>query len=133
MANGRLLFIDLLRIIGIGFVLAEPNFKQTPVYRIQFTSPYDGQEIEWYYDLSSRVARIEDNVVSYVNYSDQLPDKYLNSSSPINWLSPSSLANGIDDSLAFKIDALGGGWGNPPVATQPAYYKGYLAYFQDIS
>ena len=106
------------------------NYIQTPVYRIQFTSPYNGQKIEWYYDLSSRVARIGDNVVSYVDYTDQLSDEYLNSSATLLWLSPPNSTNGIDDSLAFKIDALGGGWGNPPVATQPVSYTGDLAAFK---
>jgi hypothetical protein len=45
------------------------NYDQTPTYRINFTSPYDGQQIEWYYDQHSRIARIGDNVVSYVNYA----------------------------------------------------------------
>lgn len=106
------------------------NYNQTPVYRIQFTSPYDGEKIEWYNDLSSRVARIGDNVVSYVDYSDQLPDKYLNSSATIIWLSPPNFTNGIDDSLAFKIDALGGGRLRAPVATQSVPYTGDLASFK---
>lgn len=106
------------------------NYSQTPVYRIQFMSPYDGEKIEWYYGLSSRVARIGDNVVSYVDYTDQLPDKYLNSSETIIWLSPPNSTNGIDNSLAFKIDALGGGRLRAPVATQNVPFTGDLASFK---
>jgi hypothetical protein len=106
------------------------NYNQTPVYRIQFTSPYDGEKIEWYYDLSSRVARIDNNVVSYIDCTDQHPDKYLNSSATIIWKSPPNSTNGIDNSLAFKIDALGGGWGRAPVATPSVPYTGDLASFK---
>jgi|SRR5271157_824056 len=106
------------------------NYDQTPAYRLQFTSPYDGEKIEWYYDLSSRVARIGDNVVSYVDYTDQLPDKYLNSSATILWLSPPNSTDGIDGSLTFKIDALGGGYLRAPVATQSVPYTGDLASFK---
>jgi hypothetical protein len=105
------------------------NYNQTPTYRIEFTSPYNGQQIEWYYSLSNRVARSGNNVVSYVDYTDQQPDKYLNSSATIFWKSPSSPTNGIDDSLTFKIDALGGGYLRAPVTTSSFPYTGDLQFF----
>jgi hypothetical protein len=105
------------------------NYNQTPTYRIEFTSPYNGQQIEWYYSLSNRVARSGNNVVSYVNYTNQQPDKYLNSSATIIWKSPSSPTNGIDDSLTFKIDALGGGYLRAPVTTSSLPYTGDLQFF----
>jgi hypothetical protein len=105
------------------------NYEQTPTYRIDFTSPYDGTRIEWYYSLSSRVARSGNCVVSYVDYADQRPDKYLRNYSPIIWASPPSPTNSIDNSLSFKVDALGGGYLRAPVSSGSVPYDGDLASF----
>src|SRR3990170_1978945 len=105
------------------------KYEQTPTYRINFTSPYDGTRIEWYYSLSSRVARSGSSVVSYVDYADQQPDKYLKNHSPILWASPPSPTNSIDNSLSFKIDALGGGYLRAPVSSESVPYDGDLASF----
>jgi hypothetical protein len=105
------------------------NYYQTPTYRVKFTSPYDGEQIEWYCSVSSRVARIGNDVVSYVDYTDQQPDKYLNSSDSIFWATPANLTNGINNSLAFKIDALGGGYLRSPINTPRVWYAGDLQFF----
>jgi hypothetical protein len=105
------------------------GYNQTPTYRINFTSPYDGENIEWYYDLSSRIARSGADVVSYVDYIDQQPDRYLTSYSPIFWADPANSTNSIDDSLSFKIDALGGGYLRANVSTLSIPYDGDIASF----
>jgi hypothetical protein len=107
------------------------NYDQTPTYRIEFTSPYDGEQIEWYYSLSSRVARMGNDVVSYVDYTDQQPDKYLNSYTPLSWKPSSNLPTVIDNSLQFKVDALGGGYLRAPVATSTFPYGGDLQFFSE--
>jgi hypothetical protein len=105
------------------------NYSRTPTYRINFTSPYDETRIEWYNSLSSRVARIGNNVVSYVDYTDQQPDRYLTNYSPISWDSPANATNSIDNSLSFKIDALGGGYLRAPVSSESVPYDGDLESF----
>ncbi len=105
------------------------NYNQTPTYRIDFTSPYDGTRIEWFYSLTSRVARIGNNVISYVDYSNQQPDRYLTTHSPIVWDSPASSTNSIDNSLSFKVDALGGGYLRAPISTASVSYNGDLEDF----
>lgn len=105
------------------------HYDKTPTYAISFTSPYDGTEIEWLYSLSSRVARIGSNVVSYVDYTDQQPDRYLTSYSPIFWDFPVNSTNIIDNSLSFKVDALGGGYLRAPVSSASVPYDGDLEGF----
>ncbi len=105
------------------------NYDQTPTYRINFTSPYDGTQIEWFHNLSSRVARTGNNIVSYVDYTNQKPDRYLTSYSPIFWDSPASSANSIDDSLSFKVDALGGGQMRAPLSSESVPYDEDLETF----
>jgi hypothetical protein len=107
------------------------NYEQTPTYRIEFTSPYNGEKIEWYYSLSSRVARIGNDVVSYVDYTDQQPDKYLNSYTPLSWKPPANSTTVIDNSLMFKVDALGGGYLRAPVTTAAVPYSGDLQFFSE--
>jgi hypothetical protein len=106
------------------------NYPTTPEYRINFTSPYKQERIEWYYSNESRVARIGSNVVSYVDYTKQLPDKYLNQNARINWtgnaLDPK---NCVDDSLTFNVDALGGGRLSHSPSSLPISYTGDLRDF----
>jgi hypothetical protein len=106
------------------------NYPANPEYRINFTSPYNNQTIEWYFSNEKRVARIGDSAVSYVNYMKQLPDKYLNQKgyfdSKKSGFDPS---NCLDDSLIFDVDALGGGLYRAPVSTLPVPYSGDLKYF----
>jgi hypothetical protein len=106
------------------------NYDQTPTYRINFESPYDGSRIEWYYSVSSRVARVEKNVVSYVDFTEQRFDRYLEDYSPIIWGSHDSPTNSIDNSLSFKIDALGGGYLRAPVSSRSVRYDGDLSSFE---
>ena len=112
------------------------NYRQTPAYRISFVSPYDGQQIEWYFDVFSRVARCDGNVVSFVDYTEQQPDRYLNLSGTVAWLSPPNSTNGLDNSLTFKIDALGGGFLRAPIATPSVSYvedlQGFTAYYDRL-
>jgi hypothetical protein len=107
------------------------NYAQTPTYRIEFTSPYDGEQIEWYYSLTSRVARIGNDVVSYVDYTDQQLDKYLSTYTPLSWKPPANVTTVIDNSLQFKVDALGGGYLRAPVATSVFPYSGDLQFFAE--
>jgi hypothetical protein len=105
------------------------NYPTTPEYRINFTSPYDQERIEWYHSNESRVARIGSYVVSYVDYPMQLPDEYLNLTATINWGNASDPKNCVDDSLTFNVDALGGGWLRHPPSTLPISYTGDLRDF----
>lgn len=105
------------------------NYNKTPTYRINFTSPFDGSQIEWYYSLSNRIARKGNNVVSFVDYADQQPDRYLTNFSPIFWDSPANPANSIDNSLSFKVDALGGGYFRAPISSDSVPYDGDLEGF----
>jgi flagellin-like hook-associated protein FlgL len=105
------------------------NYPTTPEYRINFTSPYDQERIEWYYSNESRVARIGSDVVSYVDYTKQLPDNYLNQNQAINWGNASDPKNCVDDSLTFNVDALGGGRLRHPPSTLPISYTGDLRDF----
>src|SRR3990170_244326 len=106
------------------------NYEQTPTYRINFASPFDGTRIEWYYSLSGRVARVDEKVVSYVDYTRQQPDRYLESFTPLFWGSPSNSTNSLDNSLSFKIDALGGGALRATVSTEAVPFDGDLQYFE---
>lgn len=106
------------------------NYKYTPVYTVDFQSPYSGERIEWYHDNKSRVARVGNKVVSYVDYTDQCADKYITEKKDIDWGLPHTLdLNCIDNSLMFTIDALGGGtWRHDP-KTEAVTYSGRLSHF----
>jgi hypothetical protein len=107
------------------------KYSTNPEYRINFTSPYNNQTIEWYFSNEKRVARISDSVVSYVDYTKQLPDKYLNQNGWFDWnKSGFDPSNCLDDSLSFGVDALGGGLYRAPVSTSPVPYTGNLKSFQ---
>jgi len=106
------------------------NYPATPEYKIKFNSPYDNSNIEWYFSNESRVARIGDYVVSYVDYTKQLPDKYLNQIATINWLgNASDPKNCVDVSLTFNVDALGRGRLRHPPSSFPISYVGDLRNF----
>jgi hypothetical protein len=106
------------------------EYETTPSYSINFKSPYDGQEIEWYYCQDFRVARIGDNVTSYVEYNKQKPDKFLTTTfAPNISLSPNLAENSIDTSLTFEIDGLGGGECRSPVFDNGTMYTGELSEF----
>lgn len=106
------------------------NFQYTPAYRVNFVSPYSGERIEWYYDTNGRVARIGSQVVSFVDYLNQAPDKYITQNQGIHWGAPCSDLNCIDHSLTFEINALGGGELRLPIKTASVTYSGDLSHFR---
>ena len=110
----------------------ENEYVSTPTYTVNFRSPYDNESIEWFYNQSKRVARVNGEVVSYVNYDEQSPDKFLNSTFQPD-LSDFSLSkipsNCVDDSLNFTIDGLGGGEYRAPIRDNGTVYNGTLADF----
>lgn len=106
------------------------NYQFTPTYTVNFTSPYSEESIEWYYYLEGRVARIGNEVVSYVDYTNQVADKFIVERKGINWGIPPSDLNCIDNSLTFEIDALGGGELRLPVKTASVTYSGDLSHFR---
>ena len=71
------------------------------------------------------------DVVSYVNYSSQCPDKYLIQTATFDWLGNSTdPSNCVDDSLIILIDALGGGYLRARgIASETVPYSGDLANF----
>lgn len=105
------------------------NFRFTPTYTVDFISPYSKARIEWYHDLNSRIARIGSEVVSYVNYREQISDPYISGTASINWGIPPSDRNCIDTSLSFEIDALGGGNLRSPIKTSSYCYEEKLSEF----
>ena len=107
------------------------NYEITPTYSVSFTSPHSNQSIEWFYSQSSRVARTNGTVFSFVDYTKQQEDKYLNAVATVNFSEPRSITNCIDNSLIFSIDALGGGMYRAPVQGQGVEYSGNLADFME--
>jgi hypothetical protein len=105
------------------------QYQTTPTYAMNFTSPNSGTSIEWLYELAGRVARVNDSIVSYVNYSRQTSDPYLTEYAPINFSKPNASPNVIDNSLTFTIDALGGGKNRAPIRDSATVYDGNLADF----
>jgi hypothetical protein len=86
------------------------NYHQNPTYTVNFVSPFSDTRIEWLCNNQSRIARIGNYVVSYIDYASQNPDKYITQTKSINWGLPHNLDfNCIDISLDYKIDALAGG------------------------
>jgi hypothetical protein len=106
-------------------------FSSTPTYQVDFTSPYNNQRIEWYYSDKCRIARINERVVSYIDYQNQTFDKYLIGNQQINWIAASSTKNGVDNSLTFSIDALGGAADRHKASTGSYVYTGNLVDFSD--
>jgi len=111
------------------------EYSATPDYHVDFSSPFDSQEIEWYYCKDFRVARVGDEIVSYVRYDEQESDKFLVSTfTPNTSLSPHAVENSIDNSLTFEIDALGGGEYRSPIRDSGVPYFGELSdYISEIS
>ena len=105
------------------------NYQSTPTYMVDFTSPYNGQRMEWYYNQSCRIARTNGKVVSFVDYSAQRPDPYLTGHAVVNFSAPHIGNNTIDNSLSFVIDGLGGGMYRAPVRDLGVEYGGNLADF----
>jgi hypothetical protein len=107
------------------------NFDYTPDYRLTFVSPYNSEKIEWYYCKEFRVARLDGSeIVSYVDYTEQTEDKFLTTSASVNYSKPASPTNCADNSLTFKIDALGSAPNRHPITTQKLAYTGELSEFR---
>ena len=82
---------------------------------------YSNQWVEWYYSPNCRIARIDSNVVSYLIYAAQAPDKYVGEYGYYD--------EGIDTSLTLEINALGGGELRASITTEPYPYKYALEEF----
>lgn len=112
------------------------NYEFTPTYSVNYKSPfYPYKTIEWLYTTDYRIARVENQIVSYINYSNQANDKYLITTQPINWGkkgTPCDSDNQIDTSLTYEIDALGGGYLRSSITTEPFKYQNDLAKFPDF-
>ena len=104
------------------------TYSSTPTYHVNYTSPFSGETIEWYYDNESRIARYNGAVVSYVDYTQQMNDPYLTDVATVNSSLPSNTSQ-IDNSLRFTIDALGGGQYRAPVVSTGITYAGPLSGF----
>jgi hypothetical protein len=105
------------------------NCASTPAYSVNFVSPYSNERIEWYYCQKFRIARVNGNIVSYVEYNAQMDDVFLASSFEPNFFSASVPDNCIDTSLNFTIDVLGGGKYRSPVVNTPYPFGGKLSEF----
>lgn len=104
------------------------HYSKTPTYRITFTSPYDYQQVEWYLDTDYRIARVNNYLKSYVVFEGQT-EYWLNNVSNLDFYSPASEINCIDNSLEFEIDDLGGGYHRDSAKGGSKYYSGNLADF----
>lgn len=108
------------------------SYQTTPTYQVNFTSPNSGKQIEWYYNVSYRIARSNNTILSFVDYTHQQPDPYLASPANMDWTQPAgNLTNCIDNSLLFTIDDLGGGAYRAPIKNNSVPYNGNLAYFPE--
>jgi hypothetical protein len=105
------------------------HYDGTPEYRISFQSPASGEWVEWLFNTKHRIARSGILVKSFIDYSDQKRDPYLDEKGFINFYQNPTFSNQIDTSLAFKIDGLGGGVGNPYPRDQGIIYLGPLTLF----
>jgi hypothetical protein len=109
------------------------EYASTPTYTVNFRSPYDNESIEWFYSQNKRVARVNGEVVSYINYGEQAPDRFLNDTfqPDLNFSLSKNPENCIDDSLNFTIDGLGGGEYRAPVRDNGTVYNGTLANYPE--
>ena len=106
------------------------EYSSTPSYTVNFCSPYDNETVEWFYNQNKRVARVNGEVVSYINYENQNPDKFLNHTFvPDISVSPNNPDNCVDDSLNFTIDGIGGGQYRAPIRDNGTAYNGTLGNF----
>jgi len=104
------------------------HYSKTPTYQVKFTSPYDNQQVEWYLDTDYRIARVNNYVKSYVVFEGQT-EYWLNNVGNVDFYSPASETNCIDNSLEFEIDDLGGGYHRDSAKGGSQYYSGNLADF----
>jgi len=104
------------------------NYDKTPTYQVTFTSPYDGKQVEWYLDTNYRIARVEDHVKSYVIFKGQR-EYWLSHVCNVDFDKVPDKNNGVDNSLEFEIDDLGGGFDRDSPKGGSMYYTGNLADF----
>ncbi len=113
------------------------TYPTTPAYHVNFVAPSSNRSIEWFFDLNSRISRLDGEVVSYVDYRNQTVDRFLNKTATVNFNQPKTPENSIDTSLQFKIDALGGGEFRAPSQQNGIEYNGTLSdfpsYYADLS
>jgi hypothetical protein len=105
------------------------TYTTTPTYNVNFTSPNSNQSIEWFFNVNSRISRLSGIVVSYVNYQNQVADKYLTETAEIDFSEPNMRNHPIDNSLTFTIDALGGGELRAPSNQNGIFYSNNLTDF----
>jgi hypothetical protein len=108
------------------------NYDKTPTYQVTFTSPYEGEQIEWYLDPNYRIARVENYVKSYVIFESQT-EYWLNHVSDVDFGELANETNCIDNSLEFEIDDLGGGFERDSPKGGSIYYTGNLADFHSFN
>lgn len=104
------------------------HYPKTPTYQVKFTSPYDGQKVEWYLDLNYRIARLENHVKSYIIFKNQT-EYWSNHICYVDFGKPANETNCADNSLEFEIDDLGGGYLRDSSKGGSEYYTGNLADF----
>ncbi len=105
------------------------SFSTTPQYTITFRSPASGEDVEWLFNPSHRVARSGMTVKNLMDYPSQKPDPYLDRGVYVSLCEKPASDNQIDTSLVFGIDALGGGGDNPIPRDKGILYVGPLAFF----
>jgi len=94
------------------------NYQTSPTYKVDFTSPYDDTQIQWYFNTEQRLSKNATHILSIVNYTTQEEYAYMNATAGGEEL--------IDISLTFELDALGGGLNRNPVVDTPIEYTGSL-------
>ncbi|PVX26592.1 MAG: hypothetical protein CW691_00895, partial [Candidatus Bathyarchaeum sp.] len=104
------------------------NYDKTPTYEVTFTSPYDGKQVEWSLDTNYRIARVGNNVKSYVVFKNQ-KEYWLNNRGNVDFEKAPDENNGINNSLEFVIDDLGGGVDRDSPKGGSVEYTGDLRYY----
>ncbi len=102
-------------------------YLKTPTYHFEYTSPYDDQTVEWYYDTNCRIARVGTEIRSYIEFDGQ-KDPFLKSSR-ISEQTPDIHTSKSNNSLRFNIDDLGGGEYRAPSRGNSVPYNGQLEDF----
>jgi hypothetical protein len=105
-------------------------YPDTPTYNVDFTSPNSGTQIEWFYSQTYRIAKVNGQIVSFVEYGRQQIDPYYSAAAQINWTKEAGdPENCIDNSLNFTVDALGGGVFRPLPKDSPIWFDGLIENF----
>jgi len=98
------------------------NYTSTPQYHFSFTSPYDGKNVEWLYNIQYRITRYDNNkVVGYIKYENQNQDPYLTQIGTLP----------IIYNLHYTIDDFGNGYLRSPSQGNYVIYSGDLTKFPE--